>query len=212
MGFLNQQVRTFLLATVVIIAVVCLLGCGNGGYSSSGSGSFTDSRDGQKYKTVKIGNKTWTAENIRYKIGGSWCYSNDDNKCQQYGRLYDWNMAKIACPNGWHLPSSDDWTELVIVASSEISGKKLKSTSGWANDGKNSGNGTNDYGFSALPGGYRSTVGRFDGVGRASGWWTASETNSGGAYSPGMYSDADYVSEHGADKRSGFYVRCVQDN
>jgi uncharacterized protein (TIGR02145 family) len=171
------------------------------------SSSFTDSRNGQKYRAVKIGNLTWMAQNLNYKTGNSWCYGNDDSKCQQYGRLYDWNAAKGACPSGWRLPSREEWNELASVAGGGVAGKKLKSSSGWNENG----NGTDEYGFSALPGGLRFSDGSFDNAGNYGFWWAATENGSGRAYSRRMYYDNVSVGEGTGDKEGGFAVRCVRD-
>jgi len=113
---------------------------------------FTDSRDGQKYRAIKIGNQTWMAQNLNYQTdSGSWCYENKVNNCKKYGRLYNWNAASVACPAGWHLPLLDEQRELVETAGGrDTAGKALKSISGWEND-----DGTDNLGFSALPGGCR---------------------------------------------------------
>jgi len=110
---------------VLVIGAVCVVGCG---------GKLTDPRDGKIYKTTKIGNQMWMTENLNCETGKSWCYDGDDSKCQQYGRLYDWNTANEACPAGWHLPSQEEWGNLVkAVGGSSTAGKKLKSRSGWNN-------------------------------------------------------------------------------
>jgi uncharacterized protein (TIGR02145 family) len=89
---------------------------------------------------------------------------------------------------------------------------KLKSTSGWnnKNDGA-SGNGTNDFGFSALPGGYRNSDGDFGHAGYNGLWWTATENNADGAYSRGMYYDYAEVSSYNSSKSYAWSVRCVGD-
>jgi uncharacterized protein (TIGR02145 family) len=218
MSFITLMGRTLVFAAMVVAGAVCVLGCGGGnndassgkseqGAVSGKSGKLTDSRDGQKYKTVKIGNQVWMAENLRFKIGDSWCYDNNENNCNRYGRLYDWNMAEIACPKGWHLPSKDEWTELVTVVGLGIAGKKLKSTSDWVENG----NGTDDYGFSALPGGLRDTDGSFANVGKYGFWWTAAENGSGLAYVRGMGYGKDDVGELSDGKSYGFSARCLQD-
>jgi len=183
-------------------------------YSAS---SFTDSRDGKMYKTVRLSEQVWMAENLNHRTSsGSWCYGDDDSNCNTYGRLYDWNTAKTACPNGWHLPSKDEWNELVRLAdivSDGAAGKKLKSKSGWNNNG----NGTDDYGFSALPGGNRDTGGSFGNVGGRGNWWTATEGGGANindrAYEYVYYrymGDDDYVDGDGSDMAAGYSVRCVE--
>jgi uncharacterized protein (TIGR02145 family) len=213
--------RRGLIGAILAVAVVavCSVGCGGNkdaslpeksGRQDAGSkkiDTFTDDRDSMKYGTVRIGNQMWMAENLRYKTGDSWCYGDDESKCQQYGRLYNWKAAKTACPKDWHLPSKDEWTELVTATGSSTGGKKLKSTRGWNGNG----GGTDDYGFSALPGGGRTSNGGFSDVGGYGEWWTASEDANGGAYGRGMGYDYDYVGEGGDDKGNGFSVRCVAD-
>ncbi|MCR9226728.1 MAG: hypothetical protein NXH90_04810 [Flavobacteriaceae bacterium] len=76
--------------------------------------NFTDQRDGTVYKTVKIGTQVWFAENLNYTLGNgqSTCYEEDATNCLFYGQLYNWDDALTACPNGWHLPSEEEWQEL----------------------------------------------------------------------------------------------------
>ena len=169
---------------------------------------FTDSRNGKRYNTVKIGGKTWMAENLNYQPpkGNSWCYSNNNANCNKYGRLYDWNTAMTVCPSGWHLPTRFEWDELVALAGGKKDGgKKLKAKSGWNNNG----NGTDDFGFSALPGGGRY-YGGFGDAGDIGCWWTATEGGSGSAYSRYMRYDRGDVGEDDDGKGNGCSVRCVK--
>jgi uncharacterized protein (TIGR02145 family) len=180
---------------------------------------FTDPRDGNVYRIVKIGNQVWMAENLRYKIGGSWCYDNDESNCQNYGRLYDWKTARTICPAGWHLPTRQEWDGLCQTVGGLRkpdsrgnidwcgAGKKLKSTSGWNNNG----NGTDDFGFSALPGGYRYAGGNFRNAGNYGNWWTATEYDAPYAYYRNMNYGNVSVNENDSDKENGFAVRCVED-
>jgi uncharacterized protein (TIGR02145 family) len=146
------------------------------------------------------------AENLNYETGNSWCYDNSAVACKMYGRLYDWETAKKACPSGWHLPTRAEWDTLVNYVGSSA-GKALKSKSGWYDNG----NGTDASGFSALPGGYRYSDGGFDGAGYGGFWWAATENGSGLAYYRYMGYGIDYnVREYGDDKSYGYSVRCVQ--
>jgi uncharacterized protein (TIGR02145 family) len=174
-----------------------------------GSGTFTDSRDGKKYKTVVIGGNRWMARNLNYQtLSGSWCYDNDNSNCDKYGRLYDWNTAMTICPAGYHLPSLQEWNNLVAAAGGQnVAGKKLKARSSWSNNG----NGTDDFSFSALPGGYRGSSGTFDFAGNNGFWWTAAEYSSGYPYCRVMYYINESVNESHNNKGGGYSVRCLQD-
>jgi uncharacterized protein (TIGR02145 family) len=185
------------------------LGGAQSGQSGGGGSSFTDERNGKTYKTVKIGSRTWMARNLDYQTGNSWCYDNDNIYCEKYGRLYNWNTARVVCPSGWHLPSRGEWNDLVgAVGGTSIGGMKLKARNGW-DDG---GNGTNDYEFAALPGGGRYySGGSFGYVGKDGFWWTAAESDGGSAYYRYMFYGGDEVLEGSFNKGSGFSVRCVRD-
>ncbi len=130
-----------------------------------------DGRDKKIYKIVKIGNQTWMAENLNYAPeSGSYCYKNNDANCAKYGRLYTWASAKEACPTGWHLPSHSEWLELFkAVGGSAAAGRKLKTSNGW--------NGTDDYGFSALPSGFWEYTGHFSYEGSETYLWSSTPTD-----------------------------------
>ena len=166
--------------------------------------TFNDPRDGQTYKWIRIGDQVWMAENLNYNAGsGSWCYNNETNNCNKYGRLYNWQTARNACPSGWHLPSDAEWTRLANFVGSS-SGKKLKSSSGW--------NGPDDYGFSTLPGGYRNTDGTYHFLGNDGYWWSSTELSSTYAWLRFLDYDSGFVYRGHDDKDYGFSVRCVRDN
>jgi len=183
--------------------------------------TFVDDRDQKTYRKVTIGSQTWMAENLNYEAENSVCYENSADSCAKYGRLYNWATAmggakssslnpsgvQGVCPAGWHLPSYDEWTMLndsVFNAS-----KKLKSTSGWNSNG----NGTDEYGFSALPGGYGNSGGNFNGAGYYGNWWSATEDDASNALSRGVgynYVKSMYSMNPGKTT-SLFSVRCLQD-
>jgi uncharacterized protein (TIGR02145 family)/uncharacterized repeat protein (TIGR02543 family) len=154
--------------------------------------TFTDLRDNQVYRTVTIGSQTWMAENLNWAgedgdLGS--CYNNSPDSCAKYGRIYDWmtvmdlpSSCRInlcadqvqsphrgICPAGWHVPSGAEWEMLVNFVGSNAAAK-LKSTTGWGEEHIIFGRGTDDFGFSALPGntdhGDNSSEGR---------WWSATE-------------------------------------
>ena len=171
--------------------------------------TFTDKRDGKVYKKVTIGKQTWMAENLNYEAGDSKCYGNKSSNCEQYGRLYNWNDAMSACPVGYHLPSDAEWKTLTdYVGGEKTAGKKLKATSDW--NGKK-GNGTDDYGFSALPSGGSLGGGEFNFAGNNGYWWSAIEFNANYAYLWGMYYNREGVNKGYLHKPFLLSVRCVAD-
>ncbi|WP_290731735.1 fibrobacter succinogenes major paralogous domain-containing protein [Fibrobacter sp. UBA3629] len=170
-------------------------------------GFMVDSRDNRTYKTVIIGNQTWMAENLNYYYKyASYCYDNDANNCSIYGRLYSAHISNFdsICPNGWHIPDTTEWRVLFdAVGGQSIAAKVLKSLN-W-----NSGNGTDIYGFAALPAGYTSNYGYDIYEGEAAFFWSAPGNTS---YRRGvnMYNNRDdAVSASGSaiEHRS---VRCIK--
>ena len=170
-------------------------------------GSMTDERDKTTYKTVKIGEQTWMAENLNYDAEGSKCYGDRAVYCKRDGRIYGWETAKTACPAGWHLPSKSEYESLdKAVGNENVAGKKLKAKNGW-----NKGNGTDDFGFSALPSGNHIIKG--------GAWWSSSvnEKDSSKAYLryiPDSNSDIVIWADTSIKNHLGGFlisVRCVQD-
>ncbi len=160
-------------------------------------GSLKDSRDGKTYKTVKIENQVWMAENLNYKTGSSVCYENKDSNCQKYGRLYTWEAAKKACPTGWHLPSKK---ELALLS---YQSKGLLRAASWEK-------GNDKFGFSALPAGVKGgDVDYFFSLGEETEFWSSTESSGGNAYRLFIRSTHDGVES--ADKNGGRSVRCLQD-
>lgn len=177
-------------------------------------GEMIDNRDGQVYKTVVIGEQTWMAENLNYKVGRI-CFNNETDKCNLYGGFYVWNDALTICPNGWHLPSVMEFEELVSVAGdSTTAGKILKSKTEWKNDG----NGSDSLGFSGLPLGRYITYNTQQ-VGLDADFWSSSKC-------PGYYGSGAYIFGFRYDKENAYFsctdlkdnyssrfypVRCLKD-
>ena len=214
------------------------------------TGSMTDERDGQTYKTVKIGNQVWMAENLNYAYTGrpynyrgytsdssSWCPINEEDNCSKYGRLYTWAVAMDSaaefsdngkgcgigvecsptypvrgiCPEGWHLPSRDEWnTLLAAVGDSSTTGFMLKSSDGWDDcDGK-FGGGTDAYLFSALPASY-VLGGSFTYTGGSAWFWSSSEFSSGRAYIVELWFCNKNAIPCDMSMYDGYSVRCIKD-
>jgi uncharacterized protein (TIGR02145 family) len=182
------------------------------------SGDNTVTYGGQTYKTVKIGEQVWFAENLNYEVEGSVCYDNNPDNCAKYGRLYNWETAMKVCPEGWHLPSNEEWKKLFSFVEIDtdsynpdkisIAGEYLKAKNNWKFE--EDGPGTDDYGFSALPGGYGDPDGSFVGVGYYGHWWTSTDGESSRAYYKSIYYGLGDARWHSGDKSYLSSARCVQ--
>ncbi|MDR3012918.1 MAG: fibrobacter succinogenes major paralogous domain-containing protein [Chitinispirillales bacterium] len=168
--------------------------------------SFTDPRDGQTYRTVRIGNNTWMAQNLNYMAIDMSCYDNDPSNCAKYGFLYTWDAAMASCPAGWRLPAIEDWADLIQAAGDNAIAKLKSRSPDW--------NGTDDFGFSALPGGKRGgLIRRFSNVGDEGYWWSATSRPSIGemSFATNVNIDSDSnVFEQGSSRSDAMSVRCIQ--
>ena len=203
--------------------------------------SFTDTRDGKTYKTIKIGNQVWFAENLAYlpsvspPTSGSssspyyyvYNYSGTDvaaakatSNYSTYGVLYNWEAAKVSCPPGWHLPSDAEWKQLEMalgMTQAQSDGEGFRGIDQGTqmkaiSQWYNDGNGTNASGFSALPGGYRYIDNTINDIGRYGKWWSSTEYSTINARSRLLYFNSG-GSYRGYDgKMDGFSVRCIKDN
>ena len=204
-------------------------------------GSFTDTRGGIRriYRTVKIDNVIWMAENLNY--AGEYgdvvgvCYRNSPDSCDKYGRLYSWPEAMSIsseydntlldgddadyqgiCPDGWRLPGDSDWDNLAVFVSGDedynLPGSILKSQTGWESSTTgSSSNGTDKYGFSAIPGGTKSGS-NFYYAGGNSYWWSATEFNASSALYWNLQHDYKQLNNNAGSGSKGVQmsVRCVQ--
>lgn len=183
---------------------------------SACSESFTDSRDGQSYDVVKIGEQTWMAENLNFETAGSFCPEGDSRNCKRLGRLYSWAEAKSVCPDGWRLPTKADFEALVAATSENAAqssslsraGAALKASDGWFKKG----NGSDALGFRALPAGYRGADGKFDGIGGYAYFWSATEdaeNRESNAFYLFLSFSSDAASLNAFAKEDYRSVRCV---
>ena len=205
---------------LVVFKLFIFFGCSK---KDDNNNTFTDPRDGQVYEYVEIGGQTWMTKNMNYDVGKSWCYDDDPANCITYGRLYDWQTALSACPSGWHLPSDEEWKILEGTLDSLYSveapewdevgirgfdvGEKLKTASGWYN----SGNGTDLYGFSMLPGGFRDPVGFYIYLGKRGSYWSSTEDYYIKAWYRSLIYNYSGMLRNPAEMGFARSVRCVRD-
>ena len=137
-------------------------------------------------------------ENLNYNSEESWCYNDDPANCEKWGRLYTWNAATKACPEGWRLPTDDDWHKLIWrFGGSDQAGQRLKK------------GGESD--FDILMAGYRDKLGFYGKADSSAYFWTSTEINDGYAAFKGFYKDYANVGEYTYTKPDAFSVRCVKD-
>ena len=193
--------------------------------------------DGNVYPTIIIGDQEWMAKNLRttrynngdpLQTGSTNCdvidgeynvYNNDENLLEIYGALYNWAAVsdeRNICPTGWHVPGDEEWTILSDYLGGEsVAGGKLKDT---RSDYWNSPNvgATNEYGFTALPGGCQlCTNGLFEGLGSWGWWWTSTtHDNPESAWGREIHSNrANLISSaQNTIEMLGLSVRCIKTN
>ena len=188
------------------------LGCKTEAGDNCEYGTLTDDRDGQTYKTVKIGEQWWMAENLYETKARNFCFHDSAEYCEKYGSLYTWGTAMVVCPEGWHLPDTTEWKALfTAVGGKATAGKMLKSTEGWNDYEGTSGNGSDNFGFSALPAGLRNYDGDFYGEGVGAIFWSSTEYDIGYAYRMNLNYSYDYADLNDFNKNLGFSVRCLKD-
>jgi uncharacterized protein (TIGR02145 family) len=184
---------------------------------------------------IRIGWQVWSTENLnvsKFRNGDdipeaktdeewvmagkkkqpAWCYYNNDTvNGKKYGKLYNWyaiNDPRGLAPIGWHIPSDAEWTTLTnYLGGEETAGAKMKSKSGWNNEG----NGTNRSGFSGFPGGGRTQNGVFNYIGDIGFWWSSTEDGANGVRDRGLHYDFDIVLRGRSGEEWGLYVRCLRD-
>lgn len=191
----------------------------NDGFNYVNDQTIVDHRDDNQYRVVKIGNQNWMAENLRYAWSlGDDCYEGKEKNCKSYGRLYGYFQATKACPRGWHLPSKEEYEDLITLAGGQkLAARQLKSVEGWnpisrkareyADDNVFS---TNETGFTALPGGH-GTNSEYTRMGWEAAFWTSTEFDEKDVYYMYLWSTKNAARFAKIRKQSYKYaVRCVQ--
>ena len=184
--------------------------CTSAGWSFDSVNVFTDPRDSKTYKTIKIGDLYWMAENLNYKTDSSYCYQDSQDSCAKYGRLYNWGAAMEACPAGWHLPDLSEMNSLFYASGTQTeAGIYLKSKTGWleftAQPGKDI------LGFAALPAGRRNGY-NYGYIGLEANFWTSTPySNNIVAYYMGLDNSSDAASMTNMSTNYSISVRCVMD-
>ena len=183
--------------------------------------------EGQVYNTVQIGDQCWMAENLNVgvKISGNeemtnngkiekYCYDNDPANCEIYGGLYQWDeimnhdttfWSGSICPNGWHIPSQNDWMKLADFLDNDGASKLKKCESSWKTYSNYKSN--NSSGFSALPSGYCNNYGTFYGQGENTAFWGKEKS-----FASQIKYDKGDVSYQDFSDKEGFSVRCIRTN
>ena len=195
------------------------------------SAAIADARDENRYKTVDIGGVRWMAENLRFAAPGSFCYENKDIRCRSYGRLYPWHVAmrlpedfianpvegavqevhQGVCPDGWHIPSRNDWRTLMAAVQRMGKGSvaaALKTREGWNRGGAPI---TEASGFNAIPAGLRYNDGEYMDLGSSTYFWETSGGYEGtGAGYWNLINARDEVMQAEDFDNMAVSVRCVK--
>lgn len=195
----------------------------------------TNTKPGDNIKIVQIGQQNWMQKNLdvdHYRNGdlipqvkdpskwselttGAWCYFNGDSDMGKvYGKLYNWyaiNDKRGLAPKGWHIATDNDWIKLIqYLGGQEQAGGKLKETgtAHWISPNTGA---TDEAGFTAKPGGFRTNTGKFDYIYDRGFWWTSTQKDTANAEGYFIRSDAATTFRFESNKSLGFSVRCIKD-
>ena len=186
-------------------------------------------------QTITIGKQVWMTKNLnvdKFRNGDpipevknkdewekagknkqpAWCYYNNDvSNGVKYGKLYNWyavNDPRGLAPKGWHIPNDTEWITLVTSLGGEfLAGKKMKAKNGWLDKGS----GTDESGFTGLPGGKRTSKGGFTQLGKWGFWWTSTQTAPEKAWFRYLIFSFDIIPRLIYVKDNGLSVRCIKD-
>lgn len=214
------------------------------GSNMDGKSCGTVTYGSKTYTSVVIGTQCWMKENldIGVAVAGNtnqanngviekYCYNNDPANCNNFGGLYQWGEmmqysvvpgSRGICPDGWHIPTDEEWKILEGYVDSQYSvgdpiwnsvgwrgndaGSRLKTTSGWITN-----NGTNAFGFSALPAGYRLPNGSFSSLNSYGSFWSSSEFATNTSYYRSLFHFFANIERNDSNKLYGYSVRCARD-
>jgi uncharacterized protein (TIGR02145 family) len=228
----------YLSFVLIVLAVILSMACEKDNPVSQAEDTITDI-DGNVYEIIEIGDQWWMAENLKvtryrnvemipnvtgdidwYNLTiGAWAfYNNNSLYGELYGNLYNWfaiNDERGLCPEGWKVPTDEDWSILIRYLDTNAAGK-MKSIRTepdphprWISPNTGA---TNESGFSGLPGGARDYAGSFNYLGNHGSWWSSIERDLQNAWGRALYSGWGEVGRGQLYKRDGFSVRCVRDD
>jgi uncharacterized protein (TIGR02145 family) len=235
-----EIMKSFIILAAIVLSAF-LSGCKKDPFMTDDKGIFIDDRDNQEYDWIRIGNQVWMAENLAWMPTVSpgsivsditpvyyvYAYNGTSETEAKgltmflaYGVLYNWEAARMACPEGWVLPGDDDWKTLEEYlgmnqidagsngdrVSGEV-GKKLKSTYGWSSIG----NGSNSSGFSGLPGGLLIPNGFMNIMKSAVFWTSGTKSDDGLAVSRWLNENTHGVWRDKSNVKAGLSVRCIKE-
>ena len=160
--------------------------------------SYTDGRDGFVYQIIKVGEQMWMSQNLNFVSSDSWCYDKKESNCNKYGRLYTYETAKEVCPDGWHLPSDDEWQEMIVQLEKERKGKTFTQEE-------------KENGFNTTLGGWRSKSGNFYNFKEIGYYWSSTVKAGNYAWYQYINSLSKDFSKNYHNFEMAFSVRCIKD-